>query len=233
MSYIEVEHEFKRYQTGDTQIVANNDVSFTIEQGELTVILGASGAGKSTLLNIIGGMDTVSEGRVCIDGRDIARCTRRELTAYRRTDVGFVFQFYNLVANLTAKENVELASEIVPNALDPVETLRMVGLEERIDNFPAQLSGGEQQRVAIARAVAKNPKILLCDEPTGALDYRTGKQVLKILQDMCRVRGATTIIVTHNAAIAAIADRVIHMRDARVESIELCAHPADIETVEW
>lgn len=233
MSYIEVEHEYKRYQTGAAEIVANNDVSFAIEQGELTVILGASGAGKSTLLNIIGGMDTASEGRVVIDGRDIAQCTRRELTAYRRTDVGFVFQFYNLVTNLTAKENVELAAEIVPGALDPTEVLRMVGLQGRMNNFPAQLSGGEQQRVAIARAVAKNPKILLCDEPTGALDYRTGKQVLKILQDMCRKRGATTIIVTHNAAIAKIADRVICMRDARVEAIETCANPADIETVEW
>ena len=233
MSYIDVEHEYKRYQTGSAEIVANNDVTFSIERGEHTVIQGASGAGKSTLLNIIGGMDTASEGRVVIDGRDISRANRRQLTAYRRTDVGFVFQFYNLVANLTARENVELATEIVPDALDPVEVLRMVGLEDRMNNFPAQLSGGEQQRVAIARAVAKNPKILLCDEPTGALDYRTGKQVLKILQDMCRVHGATTIIVTHNAAIARIADRVIHMRDARVERIETCAAPADIETVEW
>ena len=233
MPYIEVEHEFKRYRTGSSEVLANDDVSFAIEQGELTVILGASGAGKSTLLNILGGMDAPSEGSVRIDGRDIARLDRRELTAYRRSDVGFVFQFYNLVANLTARENVELASEIVPDAMDPAEVLRMVGLEHRMDNFPAQLSGGEQQRVAIARAVAKNPKILLCDEPTGALDYRTGKQVLKILQDMCRDRGATTVIVTHNAAIAQIADRVIRMRDARVDSVETCPSPADIETVEW
>ena len=233
MPYIEVEHEFKRSRTGSSEVLANDDVSFAIEQGELTVILGASGAGKSTLLNILGGMDAPSEGSVRIDGRDIARLDRRELTAYRRSDVGFVFQFYNLVANLTARENVELASEIVPDAMDPDEVLRMVGLEHRMDNFPAQLSGGEQQRVAIARAVAKNPKILLCDEPTGALDYRTGKQVLKILQDMCRDRGATTVIVTHNAAIAQIADRVIRMRDARVDSVETCPSPADIETVEW
>ena len=233
MAYIEVEGMYKRYQSGSGEIVANNNISFEVEKGELVIILGASGAGKSTLLNIIGGMDTASEGRVEIDGRDIAKLGRRELTAYRRTDVGFVFQFYNLVANLTAKENVELASEIVKDAMDPVEVLKMVGLERRIDNFPAQLSGGEQQRVAIARAVAKNPKILLCDEPTGALDYNTGKQVLQILQDMCREHGATTIIVTHNAALAPIGDRVIHIHDARVQGIERCASPADIASIEW
>ena len=233
MAYIDVAHVYKRYPSGSHEIVANRDITFSIDRGQLVIILGASGAGKSTLLNIMGGMDTASEGSVIIDGRDIAQMSRRELTAYRRTDVGFVFQFYNLVANLTAKENVELASEIVADAMDPVEVLTMVGLADRIDNFPAQLSGGEQQRVAIARAVAKNPKLLLCDEPTGALDYNTGKQVLKILQDMCRVHGATTIIVTHNAALAPIADQVIHIHDAGVERIERNAHPADIATLEW
>ncbi len=233
MAYIDVEHLYRRYHTGGTEIIANNDVTFSVEKGELVIILGASGAGKSTLLNILGGMDSPNEGRVVVAGRDIARLDRRELTRYRRTDVGFVFQFYNLVANLTAKENVELASEIVRDAQNPVEVLKLVGLEGRLNNFPAQLSGGEQQRVAIARAVAKNPKILLCDEPTGALDYRTGKQVLKILQDMCRVRGATTLIVTHNAALAPIGDRVIHMRDARVVKIERSEHPADISAIEW
>lgn len=233
MSYIEVSHEFKRYASGGSEIIANNDVSFTVEKGELVVILGASGAGKSTLLNILGGMDTVSEGRVVIDGNDIAAYNSHQLTNYRRTDVGFVFQFYNLVTNLTAKENVELASQIVENAADPEQVLCDVGLEKRINNFPAQLSGGEQQRVAIARAVAKNPKILLCDEPTGALDYRTGKQVLEILENMSRSKGATVIIVTHNAAIAPIADRVIRMRDARVESVELNPAPTPIAQIEW
>lgn len=233
MAYIEFNDVVKAYGSGETLIHALDGASFEVERGELAVILGASGAGKTTALNILGGMDSATSGEVLVDGRDITHATERELVEYRRTDVGFVFQFYNLVANLAARENVELATEIVPDALDPVEVLRMVGLEDRMNNFPAQLSGGEQQRVAIARAVAKNPKILLCDEPTGALDYRTGKQVLKILQDMCREHGATTIIVTHNAAIARIADRVIHMRDARVERIETCATPADIETVEW
>ncbi|KAA8827981.1 ABC transporter ATP-binding protein [Bifidobacterium myosotis] len=233
MAYIEMIHSFKRYHMGDTTIVANNDVNFSIEKGELAIILGASGAGKSTVLNILGGMDTNSEGQVIIDGKDISNYTARQLTDYRRTDIGFVFQFYNLVSNLTAKENVELASEIVRDAQDPVQALVDVGLKERIDNFPAQLSGGEQQRVAIARAVAKNPKILLCDEPTGALDYNTGKQVLRILQDQSRVKGATVVIVTHNSAIAPIADRVIHMHDARVKSIEVNEHPMDIEDLEW
>ncbi len=186
MPYIEMEHSYKRYRMGDTTVMANDDVTFAIEQGELAVILGASGAGKSTVLNILGGMDTNSEGKVVIDGKDISNHTARQLTDYRRTDIGFVFQFYNLVANLTAKENVELASQIVADAMDPVDALASVGLADRVDNFPAQLSGGEQQRVAIARAVAKNPKILLCDEPTGALDYNTGKQVPRILQDMSR-----------------------------------------------
>ena len=233
MAYIEVSHETKRYQSGSTEILANNDVSFTVEKGELVVILGSSGAGKSTLLNILGGMDTASEGSVVIDGNDIATYGAHQLTDYRRTDVGFVFQFYNLVSNLTAKENVELASQIVRNAADPEEVLASVGLADRMANFPAQLSGGEQQRVAIARAVAKNPKILLCDEPTGALDYRTGKQVLQILEDMSRRRGATVIIVTHNAAIAPVADRVIRMHDARVQSVETNARPTPIADIEW
>ena len=233
MAYIEVSHETKRYQSGSTEILANNDVSFTVEKGELVVILGSSGAGKSTLLNILGGMDTASEGSVVIDGSDIATYSAHQLTDYRRTDVGFVFQFYNLVSNLTAKENVELASQIVRNAADPEEVLASVGLADRMANFPAQLSGGEQQRVAIARAVAKNPKILLCDEPTGALDYRTGKQVLQILEDMSRRRGATVIIVTHNAAIAPVADRVIRMHDARVQSVETNACPTPIADIEW
>ena len=233
MAYIEVSHETKRYQSGSTEILANNDVNFTVEKGELVVILGSSGAGKSTLLNILGGMDTASEGSVVIDGNDIATYGAHQLTDYRRTDVGFVFQFYNLVSNLTAKENVELASQIVRNAADPEEVLASVGLADRMANFPAQLSGGEQQRVAIARAVAKNPKILLCDEPTGALDYRTGKQVLQILEDMSRRRGATVIIVTHNAAIAPIADRVIRMHDARVQSVETNARPTPIADIEW
>ena len=233
MAYIEVSHETKRYQSGTSEILANNDVSFTCEKGELVVILGSSGAGKSTLLNILGGMDTASEGSVVIDGKDIATCNSHQLTDYSRTDVGFVFQFYNLVSNLTAKENVELASQIVRGASDPEEVLASVGLADRMANFPAQLSGGEQQRVAIARAVAKNPKILLCDEPTGALDYRTGKQVLQILEDMSRKRGATVIIVTHNAAIAPIADRVIRMHDARVQAIEVNPAPTPISQIEW
>ena len=199
----------------------------------LAIILGASGAGKSTVLNILGGMDTNSEGSVVIDGRDISNYSPKQLTAYRRTDIGFVFQFYNLVANLTAKENVELASQIVSDAQDAVKVLEDVGLGDRVDNFPAQLSGGEQQRVAIARAVATNPKILLCDEPTGALDYNTGKQVLQILQDMSRKKGATVVIVTHNSAIAPIADRVIRMHDGKVTAVDVNEHPMDIAELEW
>lgn len=233
MSYIEIQHSYKRYKMGETVIEANRDVSFSIEKGELAIILGSSGAGKSTVLNILGGMDTNDEGNIIIDGKNIARYSQNELITYRRNDVGFVFQFYNLIQNLTAKENVELASEIVNDALDPVQVLKDVGLAKRIDNFPAQLSGGEQQRVAIARAVAKNPKILLCDEPTGALDYQTGKQVLQILQDMSRVKGATVIIVTHNAAIAPIADRVIHMHDGGVKSIKINKNPQKIADIEW
>ncbi|GAA2980456.1 ABC transporter ATP-binding protein [Finegoldia magna] len=233
MAYIEMKNSYKRYKSGQSEIIANNDISFEIEKGELAIILGSSGAGKSTVLNILGGMDTNDEGNVLIDGKDISTFNEKELTNYRRNDVGFVFQFYNLVPNLTAKENVELASEIVKDALDATEVLRSVGLGERIDNFPAQLSGGEQQRVAIARAVAKNPKLLLCDEPTGALDYHTGKQVLKILQDMVRKEGATVVIVTHNQALAPIADRVIHMHDAKIRDIVLNSNPQNIETLEY
>ena len=233
MAYIEMKNSYKRYKSGQSEIIANNDISFEIEKGELAIILGSSGAGKSTVLNILGGMDTNDEGNVLIDGKDISTFNEKELTNYRRNDVGFVFQFYNLVPNLTAKENVELASEIVKDALDATEVLKSVGLGERIDNFPAQLSGGEQQRVAIARAVAKNPKLLLCDEPTGALDYHTGKQVLKILQDMVRKEGATVVIVTHNQALAPIADRVIHMHDAKIRDIELNSNPQSIETLEY
>lgn len=233
MSYIEMNHSYKRYKVGTSTITANRDVCFNIEKGELAIILGASGAGKSTVLNILGGMDTNDEGSVIIDGNDISKYSYNELITYRREDVGFVFQFYNLIQNLTAKENVELASEIVKDALDPVQVLKDVGLENRINNFPAQLSGGEQQRVSIARAVAKNPKLLLCDEPTGALDYQTGKQVLQILQDMSRKKGATVVIVTHNAAIAPIADRVIRMHDASVKSIETNPNPMHIADIEW
>ena len=233
MAYIEMKNSYKRYKSGQSEIIANNDISFEIEKGELAIILGSSGAGKSTVLNILGGMDTNDEGNVLIDGKDISTFNEKELTNYRRNDVGFVFQFYNLVPNLTAKENVELASEIVKDALDATEVLQSVGLGERIDNFPAQLSGGEQQRVAIARAVAKNPKLLLCDEPTGALDYHTGKQVLKILQDMVRKEGATVVIVTHNQALAPIADRGIHMHDAKIRDVVMNANPQNIETLEY
>lgn len=233
MAYIEMKHSFKRYKSGDTEIIANNDISFEIEKGELAIILGSSGAGKSTVLNILGGMDTNDEGQILIDGKDISKFDEKQRTNYRRNDVGFVFQFYNLVPNLTAKENVELASEIVKDALDAEETLKSVGLEHRMNNFPAQLSGGEQQRVAIARAVAKNPKLLLCDEPTGALDYNTGKQVLKILQEMSLKDGATVVIVTHNHALAPIADRVIYMHDAKVRKVEINDNPQSIETLEY
>lgn len=228
-----MKNSYKRYKSGQSEIIANNDISFEIEKGELAIILGSSGAGKSTVLNILGGMDTNDEGNVLIDGKDISTFNEKELTNYRRNDVGFVFQFYNLVPNLTAKENVELASEIVKDALDATEVLQSVGLGERIDNFPAQLSGGEQQRVAIARAVAKNPKLLLCDEPTGALDYHTGKQVMKILQDMVRKEGATVVIVTHNQALAPIADRVIHMHDSKIRDVVMNANPQNIETLEY
>ncbi|MBF1357900.1 MAG: ABC transporter ATP-binding protein [Mogibacterium diversum] len=233
MAYIEMRHCFKRYASGESEIIANNDVSFEIEKGELVIILGASGSGKSTILNILGGMDTVSEGEVIVDGVDIVKLSDRERTLYRRNDIGFVFQFYNLIPNLTARENVELALEIVKEAKDADETLRSVELGGRMDNFPAQLSGGEQQRVSIARAVAKNPKLLLCDEPTGALDYKTGKHVLHILQEMSRKNGVTVVIVTHNSAIAPIADRVIYLHDAKVRSVEVNENPSDIETIEY
>ena len=233
MTYIQVKNSFKRYQVGETEIIANHDVNFDIEKGEFVIILGASGAGKSTVLNILGGMDTNDEGEVWIDGVNISNFDETQLTYYRRDDVGFVFQFYNLVPNLTAKENVELAAEIVKDAWDAEEALKAVGLGHRLHNFPAQLSGGEQQRVSIARAIAKKPKILLCDEPTGALDYQTGKQVLKILQEMSRDYGATVIIVTHNTALASLANRVIHMHDARVKSIVLNDSPQAIEELEY
>ena len=233
MAYIEMRHCFKRYASGESEIIANNDVSFEIEKGELVIILGASGSGKSTILNILGGMDTVSEGEVIVDGIDIVKLSDRERTIYRRNDIGFVFQFYNLIPNLTARENVELALEIVKEAKDADETLRSVELGGRMDNFPAQLSGGEQQRVSIARAVAKSPKLLLCDEPTGALDYKTGKHVLHILQEMSRKNGVTVVIVTHNSAIAPIADRVIYLHDAKVRSVEVNENPSDIETIEY
>ena len=233
MTYIQVKNSFKRYQVGESEIIANHNVNFDIEKGEFVIILGASGAGKSTVLNILGGMDTNDEGEVWIDGVNISNYDETQLTYYRRDDVGFVFQFYNLVPNLTAKENVELAAEIVKDAWDAEEALKAVGLGHRLHNFPAQLSGGEQQRVSIARAIAKKPKILLCDEPTGALDYQTGKQVLKILQEMSRDYGATVIIVTHNTALAPLANRVIHMHDARVKSIVLNESPQAIEELEY
>lgn len=233
MAYIEVKNNTKTYQLANSTIHANKDISFSINKGELVVILGASGAGKSTLLNILGGMDTNTSGQVIIDGQDISEYNRRQLTTYRRNDVGFVFQFYNLVPNLTAKENVELASEIVSDALDASQALKAVGLASRQDNFPAQLSGGEQQRVAIARALAKKPKLLLCDEPTGALDYHTGKQVLQLLQDMSQQHGSTILIVTHNVALAPIANQVIHIHDGQVKKIEHNRQPAPIADIEW
>lgn len=233
MTFIEVINESKIYQSGQEKIYANDQVNFEIEKGELAVILGSSGDGKSTVLNILGGMDTNDEGEVIIDEEKISNFSNKELITYRRYAVGFVFQFYNLVNNLTALENVELASEIVENALDAKEVLKSVGLEHRLHNFPSQLSGGEQQRVAIARAIAKNPKILLCDEPTGALDYHTGKQILKILQDMARKEGETVIIVTHNAAIAPIANRVIQMHDGKIKQIDNNSQPEDIDRIEW
>lgn len=233
MSFIEVKHSTKKYVTGNTTVLANKDISFSIEKGQLIIILGSSGAGKSTLLNILGGMDTNTTGNVIIDGQDISNFSKRQLTTYRRTDVGFVFQFYNLVPNLTAKENVELASEIVKDAMDTNEALDAVGLADRVNNFPAQMSGGEQQRTAIARAIAKNPKLLLCDEPTGALDYETGKKVLQILQDQSRQKGETVIIVTHNASLAPIGDQVIHIHDGQVKGIEKNAQPTDIAEIEW
>lgn len=233
MAYIEVIDESKYYKMGETTIHANEKINFTVEKGEVAVILGPSGAGKSTVLNILGGMDTCDDGQVIVYGTDIAQFKHKELTAYRRDDVGFVFQFYNLVPNLTAKENVELASQIVPDALDPEEILRSVGLGERMDNFPSQLSGGEQQRVTIARALAKKPKLLLCDEPTGALDYETGKQILAILQAAAKENGTTVVIITHNSAIAPMADRVIQINDARVRKQTLNPAPKSVEEIQW
>ncbi|UNK19652.1 ABC transporter ATP-binding protein [Paenibacillus sp. N3/727] len=233
MAFVSIKNEYKRYQMGETTIVANDGIDFEIEKGEFAIIVGPSGAGKSTVLNILGGMDTADEGQVLVDGTDIARFNSKELTGYRRTDVGFVFQFYNLVPNLTTKENVELASQISPRALDAEQVLRDVGLGERLNNFPAQLSGGEQQRVAIARALAKQPKLLLCDEPTGALDYNTGKQVLKLLQDTCRNTGTTVIVITHNSAIAPMADRVIEINNAKVRKIVQNPNPVSVDHIEW
>ena len=233
MAYVDVIDVHKRYKVGENIVVANNGINFSIDKGEFVVILGPSGAGKSTTLNILGGMDSCDEGKIIIDETDISKFSNRELTKYRRYDVGFVFQFYNLVQNLTAKENVELATQISNNALDVDKTLELVGLGHRKDNFPAQLSGGEQQRVSIARAIAKNPKLLLCDEPTGALDYSTGKQILKILQDTCRKIGTTVIIITHNSAIAPMADKVIKINDAKVRSIEINSNPISVEEIEW
>ncbi|EOT40367.1 ABC transporter ATP-binding protein [Enterococcus columbae DSM 7374 = ATCC 51263] len=233
MDYIEVRNETKKYKMGETEIIANNQLSFSVKKGELAIILGPSGAGKSTVLNILGGMDTPDEGEILIDGVDIAKFNEKQLTAYRRTDVGFVFQFYNLVPNLTAKENVELATELAKDAMDPVEVLTMVGLAHRLNNFPAQLSGGEQQRVSIARALAKNPKLLLCDEPTGALDFETGKHVLKLLQNASRDHGNTVLIITHNSALAPIADRVIYVNDAKVKKIVENPQPISIDEIVW
>lgn len=223
----------KYYTMGEQKITAADHISFSIQKGEFTVIVGPSGAGKTTVLNMLGGMDTCDEGDIWLDGKEISSYNQRQLTEYRRYDVGFVFQFYNLVQNLTALENVELASEICKDPLPAEQTLRQVGLQDRIRNFPAQLSGGEQQRVAIARALAKNPKILLCDEPTGALDYNTGKNILKLLQDTCRNTGRTVIVITHNQAITAMADRVIHIKSGRVEATELNKHPMPVERIEW
>lgn len=233
MAYIEVQHEFKIYQMGDNQIVANRDVNFTVEQGQLAVILGPSGAGKSTVLNMLGGMDSPTKGSICVAGTDIANFNDRQLTRYRRNDVGFIFQFYNLIPNLTATENVELATALVNDGLDPLTVLKDVGLADRLDNFPAQLSGGEQQRLAIARALAKNPKLLLCDEPTGALDYQTGKQILQLLYDASRKFKKTVIIITHNSAIAKMADRVIQINDAQVRSVVDNPQPVPVEAIEW
>lgn len=233
MAYISLQKVSKYYQMGETKIKANDGISFDIDKGEFVVILGPSGAGKSTVLNILGGMDYPSEGRIMVDGTNIAEFTPKQLTHYRRLDVGFVFQFYNLVPNLTARENVELAAQISNRALDAAEVLDAVGLTDRMMSFPAQLSGGEQQRVAIARALAKRPKLLLCDEPTGALDYETGKQVLKLLQDTCRETGTTVVVITHNQAIAPMANRVIEINNAQVRSIYENDYPMPVSEIEW
>ena len=233
MAFIDVKNEYKKYSGGSGSVLANNDISFNVDKGELVIILGPSGAGKSTLLNILGGMDTPTSGEIIVDGKHVEKYNEKQLTKYRRTDVGFVFQFYNLVQNLTAKENVELATAVAPKALSPKSVLRQVGLSERMDNFPAELSGGEQQRVAIARALAKNPKLLLCDEPTGALDFKTGKQILKLLQDMSRIEKMTVIIITHNGAIAPMADKVIKFKNGTAEDMIINENPTPIEEIEW
>lgn len=233
MSYVTFKNVQKYYKMGDQTIAAADGVDFEVNQGEFCIIVGPSGAGKTTVLNILGGMDSCDAGLVQLDGRDVSAMTEKELTYYRRHDIGFVFQFYNLVQNLTALENVELASEICRHPLDPAQTLEAVGLAGRIDNFPAQLSGGEQQRVSIARALAKNPKLLLCDEPTGALDYNTGKTILKLLQDCCRTMNKTVIVVTHNQALTPMADRVVRIRSGKVSSMEVNPNPTPVEEIEW
>ncbi len=232
-SFIELAEVTKRYRTGEVTVNAVDRISFEIEKGELAVIVGPSGAGKTTVLNILGGMDTCDEGLISVDGEEVSRFTAKRLTTYRRSDIGFVFQFYNLIPNLTALENVELAAQICKNPLNALDTLDEVGLKERALHFPAQLSGGEQQRVAIARALAKNPKLLLCDEPTGALDYATGKHILELLQRACRERGVTVVIITHNQAIAPMANRVIHVRNGKAEKVIRNASPVPVEQIEW
>ena len=231
--YVQFENVKKVYHSGEVDIVALSDVNFGIKKGELVVIVGESGAGKTTLLNILGGMDTLTEGKVLLDGDEISSYSKKQLTGYRRHDIGFVFQFYNLVQNLTALENVSLATQICRNPLDPEETLRAVGLGERMNNFPGQLSGGEQQRVAIARALAKNPKLLLCDEPTGALDYNTGKQILKLLSDQAGTTGMTVVIITHNKALTPMADRVVRVKNGTVIEVTTNPNPTPIEQIEW
>ncbi len=233
MAYIEFKNVNKIYKMGEVEIKALNNTSFTIEKGELVVILGPSGAGKTTLLNILGGMDNATSGNVLIDGKDITKLNRKKLIQYRRNDIGFVFQFYNLVQNLTAIENVELAVQLCKDHLSPNKVLKNVGLENRKNNFPSQLSGGEQQRVSIARAIAKNPKLLLCDEPTGALDYKTGKQILKLLSDTSKTEKMTIVIVTHNSAIAEMADKIIKFKNGQVEEVIINENPQDIEKIEW
>ncbi len=233
MSYIEFKDIVKEYNTGAASIRALDGASFEVEKGELAVILGSSGAGKTTALNILGGMDTATGGTVMVDGNTVSGYNSKQLVGYRRLDIGFVFQFYNLVPNLTALENVELAAQICPNSLNAKETLDKVGLSQRLNNFPAQLSGGEQQRVSIARAIAKNPKLLLCDEPTGALDYNTGKQILQLLQDTCRKDKITVLIITHNSAIAPMADRVVKFKSGKVTSVICNEHPTPISEIEW
>ena len=233
MAFVEFADVSKIYQMGEVEVAAVRDMSFTIERGEFVVIVGPSGAGKTTLLNMLGGMDSATSGTIMLDGARVSSFNRKQLTQYRRHDIGFVFQFYNLVQNLTARENVELASQICRDPLDADEVLAAVGLDDRGRNFPGQLSGGEQQRVAIARALAKNPKLLLCDEPTGALDYETGKAILKLLQDTCRDTGRTVVVVTHNSAFTAIADRVIHVREGSVAAVELNEAPLSADVLEW